>query len=161
MCGPRWSRIGGWVEDIIPLYAARALGGLCINSAQICEMGKTGNKEPRYERQKGRALAIYVLTKGDGKGWAAGCGDLMHVDWIDRIIFVRCLRLRLCCVRLMRFFCGCCDLSILSLYFFFDFDLLLRGWKRGFVVAVMPMCGLDVAFVLSLEARDSVGDLFA
>jgi hypothetical protein len=46
------TRIGGWVEDIIRLYAARALGGNCINSAQICETGKTGNKEPRYERQR-------------------------------------------------------------------------------------------------------------
>lgn len=59
------SKIEGWVEDIIRLYAARAMGGLCNNSAQICETGKTGNRnQDTRERQKGRALAINVLTKG-------------------------------------------------------------------------------------------------
>lgn len=57
----------GWVEDIIRLYAARALGGICNNSAQICESGENGKQEPDT-RQKGRALAIYVGTKGtDGR----------------------------------------------------------------------------------------------
>lgn len=58
----------------------------------------------------------------------------MHVDWIDRIIFVRC--------HILCFFrCGVFVDVVISLfsyffYFFgFNFFLLFWGWKGGLVVS--------------------------
>lgn len=81
--------MGGGLSNV--LYAARALGGLCNNSlhkfAKSGENGEQEHQKPVYETEGESASYLMFGVKGMG-GWIGVCGDLMHVDWIDRIIFV-------------------------------------------------------------------------